>query len=103
MTKPRAIDRDALHRILFRKADRLGRLKLNLRALSDELELGYCNLSVVISEMAQAGRLKPIAGPRNGRKTYVVVDPASYQAPDKNEPPAEAEGVIPSSALAEDM
>lgn len=79
--KPQKIDRNALHRYLYRRADRLGRLKLNVKVLAADLELSYCNMTVVIGEMTASGRLRRIGGPRYGLKTYVVADPSSWETP----------------------
>lgn len=76
--KPQKIDRDALHRYLYRRADPFGRLKLNVKKLSSELELAYCNLTLVIADMAETGRIRHIGGSRYATKTYVIVDPAIW-------------------------
>lgn len=74
------IDLDALHRILRRRADRLGRLKIrNLRELADDLGLGYCHLSTILGKFAKEGRLKVLAGSKQGRKTYYVRDPETWR------------------------
>lgn len=69
---PARIDRDALHRYLYRHTDHFGRYRMNLKALSEELDLAYCNLSVVITSMAKEGRLRMTAGTSYGAKTYKV-------------------------------
>lgn len=76
--KPQKIDLDALHSYLYRRADRMGRLKINVKKLSGELELSYCNLTVVILKMADTGRMRRIGGASNGQKTYVIADPATW-------------------------
>lgn len=80
MTGVSSIDRDALHRYLWRRANRAGRLRIVVRELADELELGYANLTVVIGEMCKQGRLIRVGGGRNQTKTYRVVDPAEFEA-----------------------
>lgn len=77
--KPQRIDLDALHRYLFRRADRMGRLKINVKKLAVELELSYCNLTVVIIKMAETDRMRRIGGAINGSKTYVIVDPTTWR------------------------
>lgn len=76
--RPQKINIDALHRHLFRKADRMGRLKLPINKLSEELGLGYCHLIGVVKKMADEGRLKRLSGTTYGTKTYVVRDPATW-------------------------
>lgn len=70
-----AIDRDALHRLLYGRSDHFGRYKMDLAKLAEELGLSYCNFSVVIRDMTTEGRLHRIAGPTYGRKTYMVEPP----------------------------
>lgn len=69
------IDRNALHRLLLGRADHFGRYRMDLQALATELGLSYCNFSVVIREMTEEGRLRRIAGPTYGRKTYKIESP----------------------------
>lgn len=78
---PMKIDRDALHRVLYRRSDRHHRLRLSCRVLSDELGVSYANFTRVIIEMAAQGRLRRIAGGRMEMKTYVVEDPAVWKDP----------------------
>lgn len=75
-----AIDRDALHRLLYGRADHFGRYKMDLAALAGELGLSYCNFSVVIRAMTDEGRLRRIAGTTYGRKTYHVEPPDAWLA-----------------------
>lgn len=76
--KPQKIDREALHRYLYRRTDAFGRLKLNVTKLSSDLELSYCNMTVVIAEMTEAGRMRHIGGHRYGTKTYIIADPVTW-------------------------
>lgn len=74
------IDRDAIHRVLYRRADSHHRLRLHVPSLADELGVSYFNFTIVIREMAAQGRLKRIGGKDNGTKTYVVEDPGVFSA-----------------------
>ena len=75
---PVHIDRNALHRLLWGRADRFGRYRMELKALCDELGLSYAHFSVVIREMAAEGRMRRIAGPKYGQKVYQVENPAGW-------------------------
>lgn len=75
------IDRGALHRLLYGRADHFGRYRMDLQALATELGLSYCNFSVVIREMTAEGRLRRIAGTTYGRKTYKVESPEAWSVP----------------------
>jgi hypothetical protein len=76
---PLAIDRDALHRFLYRRADHFHRLRFDLRELADEVGVNYAWLSQVITEMAHEGRMRRIAGAKQQQKTYRVEDPATWR------------------------
>jgi hypothetical protein len=74
------IDREALHRLLFRRADRKGSLRLKVKDLAEELDLGYCNLVTVVNDMAEEGRLRRIGGRPFQQATYYVLDPQIWAA-----------------------
>jgi DNA-binding MarR family transcriptional regulator len=76
---PQKIDRNALHRVLYRRSDRNHRLKLDVRALSREMEVDYINLTRIIKGFNDQGRLRRIGGANNGPKVYVVEDPAHWE------------------------
>jgi hypothetical protein len=71
------LDRDALQSLLFRRADRLGRIKVDLRALAADAGVDYENLSTVLGSMVTEGRMRRIAGGKMSRKTYLVAPPGT--------------------------
>lgn len=73
------IDRNAVHRVLYRRADRLHRLKTPAKTLADELGVDYANFTILLHKMADEGRLRRISGVRTGPKVYLVEDPSSWE------------------------
>ena len=69
------IDRNAVHRVLWRRADRFGRVRVQARSLAEELGVSYWNFTVVLKSMAGEGRMRQIGGSERGPKTYVVENP----------------------------
>jgi hypothetical protein len=80
---PNKINRDALHRYLYRRSDHFGRYKVNLRSLSEETGCAYNNLSTILTAMAAEGRLRRIAGRDYQAKTYRVEDPTAWSDANK--------------------
>lgn len=76
---PRHVDRNALHRYLRHQTDHFGRLKMDLRQLADDTGVNYTNLSLIIGGMAAEGRLRKVGGTQQGKKTYIVTDPAEWE------------------------
>ena len=75
MPRGEPLDVAALHRHLRRKADRLGRIRLNQRALAVELGVTRFAVCRVVARMTRTGRLRRIgSGPRNVG-LYVVGPP----------------------------
>lgn len=75
MPKGYSIDLDALHSFLFRKADRLGRIKLNQTQLSKDFGITKFTMSRVITKMVDSKRIKRLTSNLNNRGLFVVEDP----------------------------
>lgn len=73
------IDIDGLHGFLFRRADRLGRLRLSQRDFAAELGIAHETVCRIMSKMAKQGRIKRIKSEKNNIGVYAVVDPAQWQ------------------------
>lgn len=65
------IDLNALHRYLYRRTDRLGRLRIVQKKLADELGYSRFNVSRVLKRMEAQQRIRKV-GDRE-RNTYVIV------------------------------
>jgi DNA-binding MarR family transcriptional regulator len=72
------IDRDALHRYLYRRSDRHHRLKVQAKDLAEELGVSYENFTTILRKMADDGRLRRISGAHNGPKVYLVTPPEDF-------------------------
>lgn len=82
MPKGTAIDVDAFHSFLFRKADRLGRVKISQRQLADELEISKFTMSRLINKMVDAKRLRRIKSMQERHYNaglFVVEDPEVWK------------------------
>jgi DNA-binding MarR family transcriptional regulator len=72
------IDRDALHRYLYRRADSHHRLKTPAKTLAEELGLNYENFTTILHRMADEGRLRRLSGAPNRTKVYLVAPPEDF-------------------------
>lgn len=72
------IDVDALHAFLYRRADRLGRLRLSQRDFAAELGVAHETVCRIMSKMAKAGRIRRIKSEKNNIGVYAVVDPTTW-------------------------
>lgn len=75
MPKGHSINIEALHSFLFRKSDRLGRIKLNQRELADEFGITKFTMSRVIARMVDTKRIRRLTNNLNNRGSFVVEDP----------------------------
>lgn len=74
------IDRDALHRWLFRRADGRGRVRIVMADLAAELDLSYANLAAALAHFQREGRMKALQPPASGRpRLFWVEDPERWQ------------------------
>ena len=85
------LDPDLLHRILWRRADRRGRLRVLAMDLADELGITRFTLSRIMNQMAQEGRLRDLGRDGSNQKLWTVVDPEQW-AETNGGPPGASEG-----------
>lgn len=74
--KGRPLDRDALHRFLYEKAGRNGKLTVHLDEISEEFGMSRFHLSRVIQEFVKSGQMKLLDAGHRNVKSYVVRPPA---------------------------
>jgi hypothetical protein len=74
----RAIDLMALHRRLWRQANKRHRLAINKRQLATELSADYFTLWHTIDEMCRQGRLRRVGSGNYSIGTYLVADPNKW-------------------------
>lgn len=73
------LDVDALHAALFRRADRLGRLRISQRQFAEELGVAHETICRIMAKMAKAGRIRRIKSEKNNIGVYAVVDPTEWR------------------------
>lgn len=76
-----AIDRDGLHRYLWRRSDRLGRLRLVQKELADGLGVTKFTISRIMKEFTDQGRVRSLGRGERSSHTYLVIDPDAWQPP----------------------
>lgn len=82
MSRQREIDREALHRVLWRRCDRRGALKLVQNEMAMELGITPSWFSRIVAEFREQGIMTPIASGKHNVKTYRVTEPPSLAATD---------------------
>lgn len=74
------LDRDALHKYLWERADSRGRIAVHQGELADKLGVTRGTITRVFKEMAEAGRLKRAEALERNVGVYVVTDPATWNS-----------------------
>lgn len=90
------LDRDALHKFLFSKCLRGGKLLLNQKELAAEFGMAPTHLCRVVQEFLEDGRLKLLGIGYRNLKTYIVRPPESET--EVSSPPGAAGSVPPKSS-----
>lgn len=77
---PRGTDLDhlAIHRALWERADRLGRVRLNQTEFADELGVTKFTMSRVIAAFIEDDRLELVTRNKNNRGQFKVMDPDQW-------------------------
>ena len=75
-----AIDRDLLHRYLWNRADRLGRIHLVQTKLAEDLGVTKYTVSRIMREFTEQGRVRSIGRGHKSSHTYLVTDPEEWSA-----------------------
>lgn len=76
------LDREALHRYLWKQADDHGRLEIKINDLAEKLQLGRGHMGRIIREMVEDGRLRLVNRGVSNVGTYSVVSPVGFD-PDR--------------------
>jgi len=81
MARPIIHDRDQIHRQLFERADRRGKIEVQQKLLAAELGISQFHFNRIIQSFLAAGRLRVIGGNRRrgSQKAYIVTPPDEYQ------------------------
>lgn len=74
------LDLDALHALLFGRADHFGRLRLSQRKFAEEVGIAHETVCRAVSKMAKEGRLKRLKSEKNNIGIYHIIDPVKWEA-----------------------
>ncbi len=81
MPQPTKVDRDGLHRYLYRKAGEVSpfhRMPIKQIALAEDLGLDSGHMHRIIKEMVEAGRLKKVESGVSGVGVYSITNPDEW-------------------------
>lgn len=71
-------DLTLLHKMLWKRSDRLGRLPLVQAELAEELRMSKYHLNRFFKEMERNGWIKKLEGHRGNTWTYLIRDPDQF-------------------------
>jgi DNA-binding MarR family transcriptional regulator len=74
-----SIDDSAVHSFLFRRTDRLGRIRINQTELAGEFGITKFTMSRVINRMIDAKRIRRLSSHLNNRGVFIVEDPEVWE------------------------
>lgn len=74
--RPRIYDRDALHRLLWERADRRHVYSGNLKALSLETGMSYFHLTRMMKTFMEEGRLRLLSRGAHRLQNFLVTEPS---------------------------
>lgn len=83
MPKGFPLDLHKIQALLFERADRQGRVRLNQSELALELGITKFTMSRVIQRMTQEDRIRQVSHKRLLSGIFVVEDPALYPSPEE--------------------
>lgn len=85
------IDLDALHMLLFKRADHFGKLRMSQKDFANEVGIAHETVCRALSKMTKEGRMRRIRSEKNNIGVYYIIDPAKWAA-DQREPFTPGEG-----------
>ena len=78
MTRGEAVDIKVVHLDLWKRSDRLNRLKVIQKELADEYGCTKYTMCRVFARMEDEGRIKKLQGHRGNMWTYTIKDPKRF-------------------------
>jgi len=81
-----SLDRDGLHRMLWRRGNRNGKITFRLEELADELGVSRFTISRVMAEFMAENRVFKLSAPRRAGCTYRVADPDEWATSARSQP-----------------
>lgn len=82
------VDRDALHRFLWERANRYHRIKIHQQRLAEALDLTRGTVTRIIGEMSREGRLKKVEALPDNIGVYLIADPDTWKPKGEKVEPA---------------
>lgn len=84
MTNPSnpPVDREALHRYLWERANRHHRIRIRQTDLGDALNVTRETVNRVLKEMERGGRVKKVSALPGNVGVYRIFDPDDFTTPD---------------------
>lgn len=79
MPRGQSVDLDLLHKFLWKRTDRLGRIKIVQRDLAEDLGVTHYAINRILSRMTATGRIRRMATGHRNIGTYVVIDPEGWE------------------------
>lgn len=78
MTQGIKVDRDALHRVIWRRTDRRRTLRIHQAMFAEELGVSPYHLSRLLAELEGEGRMRKLSAEKGNVGRYVIADPADF-------------------------
>lgn len=74
------VDRHALHRFLWERRSRRGSIRVVQKDLAEQIGVNKWTMSRIMHELADEGRIRQVAIEKDTIRTFVVRDPALWEA-----------------------
>lgn len=72
------IDRLELHKMLWKRADRFGKVEIHQGRLSEELHVTKPTMSLIMTELTQEGRVKKVGSKYRNVGVYTIRNPVDF-------------------------
>lgn len=87
MPRPIKVNRDALHRYFWRKANRRHHLSISVKEIAEQLGVNERHMGRIMNEMEETGRVKKLRpGPHNVG-VFAISDPDTWVMPTASSEP----------------
>lgn len=73
------VDRIELHERLWQDADRLKRVTIHQKQLSEEYGVTHATMNIAVRDLEKQGRIRKVAAKMRNVGIYVVRDPAAFE------------------------
>lgn len=73
------IDRLELHERFWQESDRLKRIVIHQKTLSEEYGVTHATMNIAVRELEKQGRIRKVAAKKRNVGIYIVRDPAEFE------------------------